>query len=116
MNVVDCLMLPYGLVAAGLIVAVFTVPARAADDLTLTIRDHRYDPQELTVPANTKVKLVVKNLDATPEEFESFDLNREKVVGAGAQIEVFVGPLEPGKYEFFGDFHQDTARGHLIAK
>ena len=90
--------------------------AIADDDLTLTIRDHRYQPAELAVPANTKVKLIVKNQDATPEEFESFDLNREKVVGAGAQIEVFVGPLQPGKYEFFGDFHQDTARGHLIAK
>jgi hypothetical protein len=28
---------------------------------------------------------------------------------------VFVGPLDPGSYEFFDDFHNDT-RGHLIAK
>jgi hypothetical protein len=106
----------HGLVIGSLIVSAFAISARADDGLTLTIRDHRYDPAELTVPANTKLKLTVRNLDATPEEFESFDLNREKVVGAGAQIEVFVGPLEPGKYEFFGDFHQDTARGHLIVK
>jgi hypothetical protein len=90
--------------------------ALAADDVTLTIRDHKYDPEELAIPANTKVKLVIKNLDSTPEEFESFDLNREKVVAAGGEIEVYVGPLDAGRYEFFGDFHQDTARGHLVAR
>ena len=90
--------------------------AVAADDLVLTIKDHKYDPVEITIPADTKVKLVVKNLDATPEEFESFDLNREKVVSAGGQIEVYVGPLSPGRYEFFGDFHQDTARGHVVVR
>jgi len=90
--------------------------ALAADDPVLIIRDHKYEPEELTIPANTKVRLIVKNMDSTPEEFESFDLNREKVVAAGGQIEVFVGPLDPGRYEFFGDFHQDTARGHLVAQ
>lgn len=90
--------------------------ALADDGFTLTIRDHKYEPTELVIPANTKVKLVVKNLDPTAEEFESFDLNREKIVSAGGQIEVFVGPLTPGKYEFFGDFHQDTARGHLVVQ
>ncbi|HLG87917.1 MAG TPA: cupredoxin domain-containing protein [Alphaproteobacteria bacterium] len=99
-----------------LVVMSMTLPARAEGDFTLTIKDHRYAPEELTIPANTKVKLIVKNLDATPEEFESFDLNREKVVAPGSVIEVYVGPLDPGKYEFFGDFHQDTARGHLLVK
>jgi hypothetical protein len=101
---------------AALAVAVPIGLARAADDLMLTIQDHKYAPEELTVPANTKVKLIIKNLDATPEEFESFDLNREKVVAPGGQIEVFVGPLDPGRYEFFGDFHKDTARGTLVAQ
>ena len=106
----------FGLAVACLIILALALPARADGDFTLTIKDHRYDPEELRIPANTKVKLIVKNMDATPEEFESFDLNSEKVVAAGGQIEVYVGPLDPGKYEFFGDFHQDTARGHLIVK
>jgi heme/copper-type cytochrome/quinol oxidase subunit 2 len=89
-------------------------PARAMDNFTLTIRDHKYDPVELTLPANVKVKLTIKNADPTMEEFESFDLNREKVVAPGAQIDVFVGPLESGRYEFFGDFHRETARGHIV--
>ena len=101
---------------AGLVTLTLTSPAHADGDFTLTIKDHKYDPEDLAIPANTKVKLIVKNADTTPEEFESFDLNREKVVAAGSQIEVYVGPLDPGKYEFFGDFHQDTARGHLIVK
>ena len=107
---------PCAAVCLGLLAAGLALPAKADGEFTLTIQNHKYDPTDLTIPANTKVKLVVKNLDATPEEFESFDLNREKVVGAGSQIEVFVGPLAPGKYEFFGDFHQDTARGHLIVR
>ncbi len=90
-------------------------PARA-DDYTLTIQDHRFVPTEITIPADTKIKLIVKNADTTAEEFESADLNREKVVAAGGQITVFIGPLPKGSYEFFGDFHQDTARGHIVVQ
>ncbi len=82
----------------------------------LNIRDHRYVPVELTIPANTKVKLLVVNEDATPEEFESHELNREKIVTGKATITVYVGPLKPGRYPFFGDFHQDTAQGALIVR
>ena len=82
----------------------------------LTVRNHRFVPAELSIPANTKVKLAVVNEDATPEEFESHELNREKVVTGNSTISVYVGPLKPGRYPFFGDFHQDTAQGALIAK
>jgi plastocyanin len=93
------------------------IPARAADpEFTLSIKDHRFDPTELQVPAGVKVRLIVKNLDPTPEEFESNELHREKVVSPGQQIVVIVGPLDPGTYGFFGDFHKDTAQGKLIAK
>jgi hypothetical protein len=87
-----------------------------ADDYTLTIRDHRFEPNDITIPADTKIKLIVKNADASAEEFESPDLNREKVVAAGGQITVFIGPLSKGHYEFFGDFHPDTARGHIVVE
>jgi plastocyanin len=82
----------------------------------LSIKDHKFDPAELSVPVNTKIKLLVQNLDATPEEFESSDLNREKVVTGNNTITVMLGPLDAGKYHFFGDFHQETAQGDLIVK
>ena len=85
-------------------------------EVRLVIRDHRFVPTELKVPANTKIKLMVVNQDATPEEFESHELNREKVVTGGGTIPVYVGPLKPGRYPFFGDFHAETAQGTLIAQ
>ena len=108
----------YGVGVAVLAAAVaLAVPARAGDpEFTLNIKDHHFDPAELQVPAGVKVRLIVKNLDPTPEEFESNELHREKVVSPGQQILVIVGPLDPGTYGFFGDFHQDTAQGKLIAK
>ncbi|HLJ21274.1 MAG TPA: cupredoxin domain-containing protein [Stellaceae bacterium] len=89
-----------------------------ADDpqFALSIKEHRFVPSELQVPAGVKVKLLIKNEDSTPEEFESHELHREKVVPPGQEITVFVGPLDAGTYPFFGDFHQDTAQGKLIAK
>lgn len=91
--------------------------ARAEDpQFTVVIKDHRFTPAELQVPAGKKVRLVVRNEDATPEEFESSELHREKVVPPGQEIIVIVGPLDAGTYGFFGDFHQDTAQGKLIAK
>ena len=93
-----------------------TTAFAAVDEFTLTIKDHRFVPAELTIPANIKVKLVVVNQDATPEEFESHELNREKVVTGNASINVYVGPLKAGRYPFFGDFHQDTAQGVLVVR
>ncbi len=90
--------------------------AAAVPEFTLTVKDHRFTPAELTIPANTKVKLIVVNQDATAEEFESHELNREKVVTGNASINVYVGPLKAGRYPFFGDFHQDTAQGALVAR
>jgi heme/copper-type cytochrome/quinol oxidase subunit 2 len=89
---------------------------QAADPPTVTLRNHRFEPPHLEVPANVKFRLQVKNADDTADEFESTDLNREKLVSPGQTITVFLGPLDPGEYKFFGDFHQDTARGVLIAK
>lgn len=82
----------------------------------LVIKDHRFEPAELAVPAGQKIKLLVENLDATAEEFESYELNREKVVAANTTISVFIGPLAPGRYPYFGDFNQATAKGTIVAK
>lgn len=91
--------------------------ASAADpDFTLVIHEHRFEPSELKVPAGQKIRLVVDNRDATPEEFESYTLNREKVIPGGTKSVIYVGPLRPGRYEFFGEFNPATARGWLVAE
>ncbi len=82
----------------------------------IVIKDHLFYPDELVIPANTKVKLLVKNQDATPEEFESYELNREKVIPGNTQAIIFIGPLKPGVYPFFGEFFPKTAQGRIIVK
>jgi plastocyanin len=89
----------------------------AADmEVALVIKDHHFVPSEIRVPAGQKVKLIVENQDATPEEFESHDLNREKIVAPKSKVSIFIGPLKAGKYPFFGEFNQATARGLVIAE
>jgi plastocyanin len=103
-----------GLVLGILALALGT--ATAEDEIRVVIKDHQFSPSEVRVKANTKLKLIVSNEDATAEEFESFSLNREKVVRAGQSITIFLPPLRPGSYDFFGDFHPDTAKGKVIAE
>ena len=81
----------------------------------IEIRDHLFHPEELVIPANTKVKLIVYNRDSTPEEFESYELNREKVIMGGRKANIFIGPLAPGTYPFFGEFNPKTAQGTVVA-
>ena len=83
-------------------------------EFQLAIEAHRFAPAELSVPAGQKIRLVVENKDGTAEEFESYALNREKIVAPGQKTVIFVGPLKPGRYEFFGDFNPTTARGWLV--
>lgn len=86
------------------------------DVYIIEIKDHMFSPAELVVPAGKKLKLQIVNLDSTAEEFESYELNREKVVAGGRKIIVFIGPLKPGKYSYFGEFNPKTAQGLIIAK
>jgi hypothetical protein len=83
---------------------------------TLVFHNHRFEPARIEVPAHVKFQLHVTNTDDTADEFESVDLNREKLVAPGQTITVFLGPLPSGEYKFFGDFHQDTAQGVMVAK
>jgi len=93
------------------------LPGQAADAAyTLVISAHRFEPRELTVPAGQRVKLIIDNRDASAEEFESHDLRREKIIPGNTKATVWVGPLPAGEYRFFGEFHEDTAQGKLIAK
>ncbi len=105
-------------IGAAVVAVLLLCPAKAwaePETFELVIKDHRFSPAELVVLAHHKVKLVVKNEDPAAEEFESYDLRREKMVAAGGQITLFIGPLAPGRYEYFGDFHKDTAKGVIVA-
>ena len=88
----------------------------AEPEVLLVIKNHRFEPSELKVPAGQRVKLVVHNQDSTPEEFESHSLNREKVIPGGAKATIFIGPLKPGRYTFFGEFNEKTAQGAVVAE
>ena len=88
----------------------------APPEFEIEIRNHLFQPDTLTIPANTKVKLIVYNRDTTPEEFESYELNREKVIMGGRKAIIFVGPLPPGEYPFFGEFNPQTALGKIVVK
>jgi hypothetical protein len=104
-----------------LLLAVLTglsVPlVQAADnEVILTVKNHLFTPSEIKVPANQRIKLNVHNQDNTPEEFESHSLNREKLIPAGTKAVIYIGPLKPGRYDFFGEFNPSTAKGVVIAE
>ena len=101
-----------------LLLALFAAaPVLAADDeFRLVIQDHRFQPTELVVPAGKKVKLIVENRDATPEEFESHALNREKVIAGKSTATIFIGPLKPGRYSFVGEYNEKTAQGVIVVQ
>lgn len=82
---------------------------------TIVIKDHQFNPSQLIVPVGQKVQIIVDNQDPTAEEFESFDLDREQVVEGNKKIIVFIGPLKPGTYGYWADYHQDS-KGVIIAK
>lgn len=86
----------------------------ATPEFEIEIRNHLFLPDTLTIPAGVKVKLVIYNRDETPEEFESYELNREKVILGGRKAIVFIGPLAPGEYPFFGEFNPQTALGTIL--
>jgi len=104
------------LLSLALLLAMMTRVAAQDPAYTLVIKNHKFQPTEIEIPAGQKIALTVKNNDTTPEEFESAELRREKVVAGGEQIIVYIGPLKPGRYEFFGDFNPTTARGHIVVK
>jgi plastocyanin len=105
----------FALAAATLAAVGFALPA-LADDVVLTLKDHKFDPAKLELPAGAEHKILVKNLDGTPEEFESESLDIEKVIAGGQEASFTVGPLDPGSYEFYGEFHEDTAQGQIVVK
>lgn len=102
--------------ALGLCLALATPALAAPAEFTLTLKDHSFTPATLEVPAGEKIKLIIDNQDASAEEFESYELNREKVIPGNSKGQVFIGPLKPGTYGYFGEFNADKAKGTIIAK
>jgi hypothetical protein len=95
--------------------AVAPAAAMADDPVRLTLKDHRFVPTEVSVPADQRFRIEVVNQDPTPAEFESSDLRAEKIVVPGGTITVLAGPLKPGTYTFFDDYNPDQAKGTLTA-
>ncbi|WP_341750341.1 cupredoxin domain-containing protein [Candidatus Tisiphia endosymbiont of Sialis lutaria] len=83
-------------------------------EIVTVIKNHRFEPDVITVPSGKKIRFIIHNQDNTVEEFESHDLHREKIIMPNDSINIILAPLAPGKYDFFGDFHQETAQGSLI--
>jgi plastocyanin domain-containing protein len=101
---------------AALLATLAVLGAFAADDIALTIENHRFAPSRIEIPAGQKVRLMVENKDGTPEEFDSSDLRIEKVIPGRAKAPIFVGPLKAGEYKFMGEFNAATAQGVIVAK
>ncbi len=91
--------------------------ARAAEpEVALIIQGNRFMPEEIKVKAGAPFVLVITNKDATAEEFESKELRIEKIVPAGKTVKVRVRALTPGTYPLFGEYHEKTARGRILAE
>ena len=93
-----------------------TLNKQEMHELHVEIKDHKFYPDVIEAKSGQKIKLIVKNNDATIEEFESQDLVREKLIQPNESIKIMLAPLNPGQYKFFGEFHQETAQGILIVK
>ncbi len=86
-----------------------------ASDTTITLKDDGFSPANLVIAADKKVEITVKNATAKSMEFESDDLDREKVIPAGKDAKITVGPLKAGSYSYFNEFHEDS-KGTITAK
>ncbi len=87
-----------------------------APPVPLLLKDHRFNPAEITVKANEPFAIEVINADGVADEFDSDALKREKVIAGGQKGVVRVGPLPPGRYPFMGEYHAKTAQGAVIVQ
>src|SRR5512136_340477 len=104
-----------GFAVALLAAACFPAAAQQVASVSISVKSHRFQPAEIHAPAKVPIELHVKNLDPTPMEFESVSLRVEKVVTGNSEGIIRLRPLEPGRYNFFDDFHQET-NGVLVVK
>ena len=100
----------------GLLAGLSAAQAPAPPELPLTIEQHKFTPEELKVKAGQPFVLVITNKDTTPEEFESKELRVEKVIPANKTLKLRMPALKPGTYKFFGEYHEATAQGRIVAE
>jgi plastocyanin len=94
----------------------FAATALANQEVTLVAKDGKFEPETLEVSKDTKIEILVKNEGSDAEEFESQELHREKIIPPGKSVRIKIGPLKEGTYNFYGDFHQETAKGKIVVK
>lgn len=104
------------MLAALAVAGAATTRAEDVYAATITIRDHRFEPSEVHVLAGKRIALTVVNDDPLSEEFDSSALKVEKVIAGHSQGVVHISPLSPGRYDFVGEYHEDTAKGQLLAE
>lgn len=102
--------------AVALLLSSASIAAAQETSLTLTIKNHRFQPSEIKAPAGKPITLRVVNADPTPEEFESKNLRVERVIPGNSEATFRLRPLQPGRYRFFGDFNEATAVGFLVVE
>ena len=104
------------LTALSMTLAVLSAGAQAQEaSVSISVKNHQFQPAQISAPANVPIVLHVKNLDSTPMEFESVSLRVEKVVVGNGEGIIRLRPLSPGRYNFFDDFHQET-NGVLVVR
>lgn len=86
------------------------------EERPLRLEQHRFSPAEIRVPAHTAFVLTIINKDKEDDEFEMSALRLEKIVPGGTTLPVKMPPMQPGTYEFVGEFHESTAKGRIIAE
>ena len=102
--------------AAMLCGAAFSTRAADLTELSIAIKDHKFEPQQLKVAAGVPIKLTVSNLDGAAEEFDSKALQVEKVIAGNASAIIRLKPLAKGSYPFVGEYHEETAKGVLVVE
>jgi plastocyanin domain-containing protein len=100
----------------ALALSALTNASAAEKPILITIKDHKFSPTEIHLPANQRVDITVKNEDSAPEEFESPGLKVEKVIPGNSQLVVHIKPIAPGRYTFVGEYHEKSARGLAVVE
>ena len=103
-------------IALGSVAAAGPANAQNATEIQLSYKDKKFDPTEISAPANTPIVIRLKNLDAKAMEFESKTLKVEKVVAGGSDATINVRAQKEGHYEFFDEYNEKVARGALVVK
>ncbi len=97
--------------------ALASAGARAEDPtFRIEFKDGVVTPKRIEVPAKTRIVLELVNSGATPAEFESKELRKEKVLAPGSSSSLVLRALDPGEYEFMDDFHPEAPASVLVAK